>query len=314
MSKEIALIYNPSAGGGKALRRKRRVELSLQERGIQYDLFVTESESHLVETAREVVQNYPFVIGAGGDTTINIIATQILKAGKNNKLGIISLGSINDLARELDVHRLEDACDAIQRGSVEKIDVGVVSSRKDGKAYYFLVSASLGLGVAVNRYVDIWMRKHPFFSSFRSATQSTAAMSGILKAYKDKQVPLELKLEFGGKLQPVVSPLMVFCNAASFGGSFRPSPYASLGSGKLDCCIFNAHSMVHLFKVSIDVKRQKHLEKENVSVLRNELFKLYSEGPLEFQVDGEIIELTGEAEITLLPRALSVVANPLRLN
>ena len=308
-AERVALIYNPSAGGGKARRRKRRVESHLQAKDIQYDLFVTKSENHLVETANQVIQKYPVIIGAGGDTTLNLIASEILRQGTRNALGIISLGSVNDLAREVGVHRLEKAANAIKNGETTDFDVGVIRSEKQPQPYYFLVSASMGLGVAVNRYVDIWMRKHPFFAAFRTTTQGTVAMSAIHQAFKSKYVPLELTLEHGGKRDSIISALLVFINTSSFGGTFRPSPTASPVSGKLDCCIFNASNLAEVFAISVDIKRQKHLEKQKVKILQDHSFKIHSRKPMEFQLDGEIVELEGEVEIAVLPKALKMITN-----
>lgn len=309
VDKKAAVIYNPSAGGGKALRKMRKVENSLKETNIPYDLFVTESEAHLVKTAAAAAQKYPVIIGGGGDTTMSIIANQIMLNGGKNTLGIISLGSINDFAREIGVHKLEHAVDAITHNKTRAFDVGVIRSSKQTRPYYFLVAASIGLGVSVNRYVDDWMQRHPFFSSIRSATQQTAAMKGIRQAFKSKNVPLEVTLETNGETYRIVSSLLGFCNTSSLGGMFRPSPSASPISGELDCCIFDMSSPVEVFKVSLDIKRQKHLEKNEVRVIKAKSFKIHSKEPLEFQVDGGIIQLDGEVEISILPKALTMFAN-----
>lgn len=315
MAEKIALIYNPSAGGGKARRMQEKVETHLKNKDILYDLFVTESEAHLIDTAKNVVQNYPLILGAGGDTTLNIIATQILRCGKKNVLGIISLGSVNDLAREIGVFKLEKAVNAIKNRITTAFDVGVVKSKNQPISYYFLVSASLGLGVAVNRYVDIWMRKHPFFAAFRSTSQGTAAVSAIRRAFKNKYVPLELILECCGNRHSIVTALLIFSNISFYGGAFRLSPTASPMSGKLDCCIFDFDSLAGAARVSLDIKRQKQLEKNSVQILQGESFKIYADKPLEFQLDGEIIELDKEAEITILPKALTMITtNRLQVN
>jgi YegS/Rv2252/BmrU family lipid kinase len=306
MTEKIALIYNPSAGGGKALRRQSRVQACLEAKGIRYDLYLTESEAHLQETAELVAQRYPVILGAGGDTTLNIIATQILRNGNKNVLGIISLGSVNDLAREIGVHRLEKAANAIKNHTTREFDVGIVRNSKHSQPFYFLVSASLGLGVEVNRYVDIWMRKHPFFATFRSTTQGTAAMSAIRQAFKNKHVPLELTMESNGDVHSIVTSLMIFGNISSYGGAFRISPTASPVSGKLDCCIFDFNSLAGVARVSLDIKRQKHLEKNTVKILQGESFKIHSQKPLDFQLDGEIITLDGDVEIAILPKALTM--------
>jgi diacylglycerol kinase family enzyme len=311
MTKKRALIYNPSAGGGKALRRKKRVEASLKDNNIDYDLFVTKNEEHLIQTALAVTNDYPVIIGAGGDTTLNIIATQILRSKRDNILGIISLGSVNDLAREFQVHKLDNAIAAIKSEETQTIDIGTISSEGQSESYFFLVSVSLGLGVLVNRYVDTWMRKHPFFSTFRSTLQGTAAISAIRQAFKNREVPLKLKIESDGKFNSVVSPLLVFLNSSCFAGGFYLSPTASPISGKLDCCIFNISSFTNLLKVSIDIKRKKHLETNKIDILKEKSFKIYSENPLEFQIDGEIIKLEGNVNVSLRPRALKVITyNP----
>ncbi len=303
-TRKIAVVYNPAAGGGKAKRRKWLIETALKAYDLPCDLFVTESEDHLVETAESVIREYPIVVGAGGDTTINLIATRILVAGTKNTLGVIGMGSVNDLARELGLFRLKDSLAAVKSGTTCMVDVGVIRAASHPRSYYFLVSASLGLGVAINRYVDDWMSKHKLLSSFRSSTGIPAAMSAIQRAFKTKEVPLKVKIEAGGESREVVSALLVIGNISSLAGLFRPSPTASPVTGFLDCCIFEVTSLANAFQVAFDIKRKKHLEKGEVRIIRDRVFNISSDSSLEFQVDGTIINFGREAEISLLPKAL----------
>jgi diacylglycerol kinase family enzyme len=300
----IAVVYNPAAGGGKAKRRKWLIETALKAYEIPYDLFVTESESHLVETADSVIERYPVIIGAGGDTTVNLIATRILDRGTKNALGVFGMGSVNDLARELGLFRLKDSLEALKNGMVCDMDVGVLRSDSRPEPFYFLVSASLGLGVAINRYVEDWMRKHRLLSSFRASSGIPAAMSAIQQAFKNKDVPLRVTVEAGGRAEDIVSSLLVFGNISSLAGLFRPSPTASPVSGSLDCCVFEVTSLANALQVAFDIKRKKHLEKKQVRIIRDTVFRVSSESPLEFQVDGAIFDMGREVEISLLPKAL----------
>ncbi len=302
----MAVVYNPAAGGGKARRRMWLIETALKANSLPYDLYVTESEAHLVETAETIIQRYPVVVGAGGDTTVNLIATQIMNLGTRNTLGVIGMGSVNDLARELGLYRLKDSLEAVDKGTTCDIDVGVLRSASRQEPYYFLVSASIGLGVAVNRYIDDWMRKYRVFLNIRSAAQQAVAMPGIHQAFKNKQVPLEVTLEVGGTSQNLLSSLLVFSNISSFAGMFRPSPTASPVNGSLDCCFFDFSSLAEVLQVSLDIRRQKHLEKNKVQIIRDKTFRIRSETPLEFQVDGAIIELGNDVEISILPKALTI--------
>lgn len=310
MAEKKAIIFNPSAGRGKALRRKDRVIECLDARNIQYDLFVTKSEAHLVETTVKIIPDYPVIIGAGGDTTINIIANQIIGREKGNVLGVISLGSTNDLAREIGVNKLEHACDAISSGVFRSLDVGYITTSRRNWSHTFLAQACLGLGVVVNRYVTDWMMRHSFISRFHSLAQLLAGMSAIHNSFKTKSVPMKLELESSDGSRSVNSPLLIFSNTGCFAGRFKPSPWASPMDGKLDCSIFNSTTFPHFFKTALQVNSQKHLADNKVEILQDSYFKIHSHLPFEFQVDGEVVQSDGEIEIFIKPGALKTITSP----
>lgn len=310
MSKEIALIFNPYAGRGKANRKRKKVEACLKAQKIPYKLFVTQSEAHLVEIAAQVVQKYPVIVGAGGDTTTTIIAQQIFRFKKNNILGVFGLGTINDLAREIGVIKIEHACRAIKRACSIALDVGVLKTDSERDPFFFLGQACLGLGVSVNRYVNLWMDRHTFMSRFYSVANRLAAVGAFYHSYKQKIVPLNLDLKQSEYTTSVFSPFIIFTNTSINAREFRLSPNASPVDGKLDCCILNASTFPNFLNALIHVKRQTHLEKNKVEIIQDKYFKIYSPRPIEIQADGEIFQTNGEIEISTLPRALNVIVNP----
>jgi diacylglycerol kinase (ATP) len=309
MSEQIAVIYNPAACGGKALNKKKKVEACLNARGIGYDLFVTESEAHLVETARQAVEKYAVIVGVGGDTTINIIANEILRGKKRNILGIISQGSTNDLAKGIGVYKLEDACDAIAAGTSRPFDVGMITPVNTGEPYYFLAQASLGLGVAVNRYVGDWMKRHTFMKRFHGVAQTTSGLAAIYNSFKNRVVPLNLEMQYSSGTRMIESSLLVFNNTSYYAGRFEPSPFASPLDGKLDCCIFNAATFLKIVGTALQIKSMKHLENNKVEVLQDDKFKIHSSRPFDFQVDGEVLNSSGSIEVSVMPGALDVIMN-----
>jgi diacylglycerol kinase (ATP) len=309
MAEKVAIIFNPSSGRGKALRRKDKVVACLDAKAIKYDLFMTRSEEHLVETTRSIVEKYPVIVGAGGDTSLNMIAHEILRFKKGNKLGIISLGSTNDLARELGVLKLENACDAIADGVSRGVDVGRILNGKREEPYTFLAQASLGLGVAVNRYVEDWMNKHKMASRFPSPAQVTAGMAGIYNSFKSKIIPLTLELESSAGVRTFESPLVAFSNTSVFAAMFKPSPWASPIDGKLDCSIFNTKTFVKFLRTALQINSQKHLIDNKVEVFQDRKFKIHASHPFEFQVDGEVVESDGDIEVYLENEALDFLIN-----
>lgn len=310
MGKEIALIFNPSAGRGKANRKRKKVEACLKAQNIPYKLFVTKSEAHLVNIATQVVHKHPVIVGAGGDTTVTIIAQQVFRYKKGNVLGVIGLGSVNDLAREFGVLKIEHACRAIKRGYTMSLDVGVLKTGNHRPPFIFLGQASLGLGVEVNRYVENWMEKHSIMSRFYSMAQAIAAMGGFYYSYKHKTVPLTLSLQQKGGTTSISTPFVIFTNTSINAREFRLSPNASPVDGKLDCCILNAATFSHFINALIHVKRQTHLENKKIEVIQDAHFKVYAPHPIEIQADGEIFQTDGEIDISTLPRAIELIVSP----
>ncbi len=309
MAEKIAIIYNPSAGREKARRKQTKVEAQLKVRGVEYDLFETQDEAHLVETTIHCIPRYGVIIGAGGDTTINLIAHEIIRAGQGNILGVISMGSTNDLASEIGTKRLTDACAAIVEGVTRKLDVGRIVTGSRGEPYTFLAQASLGLGVAVNRYVAEWMAKHTIASRFHNSAQMTAGMAGIYNSFKSKVIPMTLELQSSTDSRTIDSPLLTFNNTSFFAARFKPSPWASPIDGKLDCCIFNSTTFAHFLKTALQIKSNKHLIDDKVEVVQDDRFTINASSPFEFQVDGEVIQADGKMEISVLPKALEVLVN-----
>lgn len=305
-----AVIYNPAARSGKALGKMKKVEATLTAKGIEYDLFVTESEAHMVEITTRLVYDYPVIIGVGGDTTINLIGNIILREKQANTLAVISQGSTNDLARGIGVKKLEAACSAIASGTSMPLDVGAITTGNNKAPYYFLAQASLGLGVSVNRYVDDWMKRHTFVRRFHYIAQATSGLTAIYKSFKTKAVPMNLMIEHSSGNRTIDSALLIFNNTSYVARHFQPSPTASPVDGKLDCCIFNAETFMKMVHTALQIKSMKHLETNKVEVLQDRYFRIHSPQPFEFQIDGEIFRSDSEIEISILPGALNMVVSP----
>lgn len=305
-----ALIFNPSSGGGNAERKRAFVESLLRRRGVRYDLYVTESESHLVETAARAVNAYPMIIGAGGDTTFTLIAEQIAGAAQGNTMGVIGLGSVNDLALDLGVPTPDLACDAIAAGHVMDMDLGVVSIPEFESTSCFLGTASLGLGVEVNRFVDEWMSRRPALERFRRIIQIPVSVLGMRRAFRSKAVPLNLQILSGTHVREASCSLLVFNNIGPYAGGFRPSPDASPFDGILDCSVFRAQSLLAFLKTARMSRRTTRKRDAEISVIRSESFTVRSECPVEVQADGEIVGAGEEIFFGLRKGALQVVVHP----
>lgn len=109
---------------------------------------VLQPELHRASQIPELIRRYRDAVGmviiGGGDGSMNAAAPALVETGL--PLGILPLGTANDLARTLGIPLdPEQACAVITDGVRHRIDLGVVNG------HYFFNVAHIGLGAHVTR-------------------------------------------------------------------------------------------------------------------------------------------------------------------
>ena len=315
---KIAILFNPSSGKGRSLKEKAKIELTLTANGIEYDLFVSESEEHLKILAAETASKYPVIVAVGGDTTFNIAAAEILKQNPAPTMGMIGTGSANDIVRSLGIHKLEDACKAIKAGNTREMDVGCLGL--SAGTYFFLGTLSAGLGTTVNRYVEQFHHKHKLLAKIKlfNFTQLIAGLYGIYDSFSSKRLPLKGEIRCTGAhngktiAKEIQFSLLAFMNTPYYANGLQlievnDTPAPTLFDGLLDCCVIHTTSFLATFKMGMKVQKRKHIEREGFMLLRSSSFRVILEKVIDIQVDGEIIEGVEEFEVSIIPGKLTVL-------
>ncbi len=312
----LTILLNPSAGGGLARRTQPRLEEELRRQNVSYSIIVTQSEEHLRELVRKLSEAGPadrILAGAGGDSTFQIMASEILagrtgSGGPSPILGLIGLGSSNDIPAAFGLTGLEEACRTLREGRVRCVDAGQVlrDSRPEG---FFLGQANVGLGAAVNRFVGDLAGKRPALAR----RQTLAGAAGIRRAFRTKDVPLRLSLEWAeGSLEGSFL-VAVFANTRVWATGRIIAPEAAPDDGKLDACLIGPCSMRRLARLYALTRTGAHVGQPEVRTARAAEFTLRTDTRTEVQTDGEIIEgIPSGAPRTIafraLPRALRILA------
>ncbi len=107
------LIVNPSSGGGKARRYTRPMYLKLL--GMFDEVEVRETGKPLDATlfAKEAADaGATAVFCMGGDGTVNETVNGLATASNRPAFGFIPLGTVNDLARALEIPPKAGGCDS----------------------------------------------------------------------------------------------------------------------------------------------------------------------------------------------------------
>jgi diacylglycerol kinase (ATP) len=305
---KLSVLFNPSSGQGRALGLRTRVESRLRENGVPFDLFVTRSVEELKSLAREHGRKYRTVAGAGGDSTFHIVANELVATGATARLGMIGVGSSNDIDREFGLDSLDKACAALRAGRARRIDVGRIVQGNE-TLRYFLGQANVGLGVMVNTYIAGLSRRRPRLAK----RQTSAGILGTLEAYRSGRIPLELEVEGGGGAAQGRFVLAVFGNTRFWATGKEIVPDAKPDDGLLDACLIGACPFVRLACIAFLAARGAHGRAKEVSFLKSRGFDVSGAVPFEIQTDGEILggaarpKLFDRVRFDVLPGALDVV-------
>lgn len=149
----IPIIVNAAAGAGRAKDGLATLEEIFREVGVEVRLVSFDSGDDLKAIAAEAVATRPpAVIAAGGDGTINAVASALV--GSGIPLGVLPLGTLNHFAKDLGVPLdVTEAAQIIAAGHVADVDVGSVNG------HIFLNNSSLGLYPSIVRHRDSQQRR-----------------------------------------------------------------------------------------------------------------------------------------------------------
>lgn len=304
----LPILLNPSAGSGKAGRVRERLEAELRRQGIAYALMITENEDHLRRLTRTFAAERGTLAGAGGDSTFRIMIQEIMSAGARPRLGLIGIGSSNDIPREFGIETPAKACVALKSGTARTIDVGYVTVGP-GPRHYFLGQANIGLGAAVNRYVAGLAEG----GRRLAGRQSLAGFLGILNAYRTAQVPFELSIEGPDASARGTYVAAIFSNTRFWATGRIIAPQARPDDGALDACLIGSCSVRRLARINRLAKSGRHGRRRDVTMLRSPEFRVTSPRAFLIQADGEIVAEDGrpvsclQAQIGVRPAALEIL-------
>lgn len=300
LSRAIAIIVNPTSGGGRGFRTANAVAASLRDRGFHVAVKYTRSSGDAEHIAREVSlderRRPGCVVACGGDGTTQEVAHALasLKPVLGETcpvMGLAPAGRCNDFARALNVSANPAAiADVLSGGEPCPVDLGRVNDR------YFCTVATIGADAEVSSFVD----------SMRMPLSGTAAyLYGALRVLS-RYRPRSLRIvgDFGVIERPIF--LASSANTSSYGGAIEIAPHAVPTDGQLDLCVIDQVSRWRALRLLPTLLSGKHGSLPEVSFIQTRQLRIETEGPLELWADGERIGRT-PVTIEAVPDAVRVM-------
>jgi diacylglycerol kinase family enzyme len=305
-AKRMLVIVNPYATT-MSDRLKHLVVYALQGR-YEVEAVDTQRRAHAIEICREAAtEGYDVVCAFGGDGTVNEVANGL--AGSGTPLTCLPGGATNVYCRMLGIpNDVVDATEHLLRIADDwqprPVDLGSLNGR------LFTFSAGAGLDASVVERVDA----HPRLKArYGPAFYTTSAISTFLRHYVVR--PPRLVATSGDAEASGVSAFVQNGDPYTY---FRARPIqlvegVELDSGRLGGAVLERASPVDIPTVlwralSKRAKIARHRKVSTFTDVDRLVVRSADDRLLPLQVDGDYVGEADEAEFTVRPGALQVVA------
>lgn len=237
------------------------------------------------------------IVAVGGDGTVHIAINAM--AGTDIPLGIIPVGTGNDIARSLGLPlgSLGDAVAALLsslQNVSRPIDLGRIS-RAAGPDVWFAAACSAGLDAVVNARANRWARP-------RGRTRYVLALLWELPRFR----PLHYRMVVDGSSNSFTAMLVCVSNLRSIGGGMLMTPQARPDDGRLDLLVVSPLSRLRLAALFPLIFSGRHAGLPEVSIRQVSAVEL-EVANVQLFADGEPVGV-GPVRIDVVPGALNVLA------
>jgi len=289
------LIFNPKSGLTKKAASLEELVDMLRRHGLQAEVVVKTSGKVARAAAKAAAENKEeLVIAAGGDGTIEDVATQLV--GTKTVMGILPIGTRNNLARELGIPLdLDQACALLGAGITRTIDAGRVRANEKPEVEYFLESAGIGLSAIVL----------PAGQELRKGRLAKLP-SALRRLFEFKPGPIEVELDNGEKIT-AHSSLVTVSNAPLLGLNFNVAPDAKMDDGMLDIAVYDGMTATDLTKYFLKTTNGRRAYDPSVKYFRSSKATIRSGQSLPVASDADVVEERKVLEIEVVHDALIAI-------
>lgn len=271
--KNALLVYNPKSGN-------RNVPKKLDYiigRFLENDTVVVpyRFEGNSIDRLTKILndERYSYVVVSGGDGTVNLIASELLKAGLDIPIGIIPAGTCNDFARSLNIPLdLNKALNIILEGNVAQIDAGLINNEK-----YCLNTCAGG------NFVDA------SYSTSNEFKKNFGPLAYYLKGLGEvtNLKPIRLKLTTDDELIDDDFYLFLILNGKHAAGFSNLSNNADLSDGFMDILLLKSCPHIELAGLIFKVLNNEFYNDKNVMWVRTAKCTIEGSNSFSLSIDGE---------------------------
>jgi YegS/Rv2252/BmrU family lipid kinase len=290
MAKRALLLVNRHARKGQDSLAQAVTALN----ALDFELIVVpiKSPQQLSGLIHQYRERIDLVIVGGGDGTLNAVADSLVETGL--PLGILPLGTANDLARTLDIPQsIPEACRVIGAGQLKYIDLGWVNGK------YFFNVASLGLSVKITQNLSKGAKRR--WGIFAYSFTAFQVISQIR--------PFRAEIRVNGEPITVKTIQIAIGNGRYYGGGMPITGDAAIDDQRLDLYSLGIQHWWQIFPLLWMLPRGQHGALPWVQTLQGQEIEIYTRKRRTINTDGELTTAT-PARFRVVPHALAVLMPP----
>ena len=290
-----AIVLINEGGGSAGDDAGAKVRAALKKAGITGKVELLDGKACVARAAAAAKARAPLVIAGGGDGTISAVAGAL--AGSRTALGLLPLGTLNHLARDLAIpFDLEEAAGLIATGKPRRIDVADLNGR------IFVNNSAVGL--------------YPLMVLDREAQQDRLGRSKRLAMLVASLRTLvrfrhqRLALSVNRSKESTLETPLLFVGNNDYEIAFPAAGERErLDGGQLCVMVLRKNTRLGLFAAIARAlvgraRRDDMIRLDDVTSLKVDSKR----GRLTVSLDGETCSFEAPLEYRIRPKALSVIA------
>jgi YegS/Rv2252/BmrU family lipid kinase len=290
-------IVNPVAGNGFGKTMVPKIKEKITEYKIDGEIILTERCGHASDLSlRYYEKGYRYIIGVGGDGTINEIARPLVNK-KDVVIGAIPAGTGNDFIQILGFSDrfTENDWNILFKKNIIAMDTGTVNGM------IFLNGMGLGFDaqVAAENYSEPGIVKKGGKHKYLWHIVKTILF------FREKHMTVTI----GANKSETECFINTISIGRRFAGGFLLTPKAIANDSLLDVCSIKKLNLFQRFRIFLKVPKGEHINDKKVIYYQTTGLEIEFPEKVPFHVDGEL-NFSKDFKVCILPKALNILYNP----
>jgi diacylglycerol kinase family enzyme len=306
------ILVNPEAGGGTALERWREIEPEVRRRVGPFRVAVAAGSVVMTRVVlRELARGETDFVAAGGDGTVNLLASVLMENAPPDRrdrirLGAVGLGSSNDFHKPFRERRtIRGIAVRLDFDHLEPSDVCTLDYAEPFLAAprrcEWLVNASIGTTADANRRFNAPDR----ILTYLKARLPTAGMvyAAVAALLNSRSRVMEIRVDGGPALRTRVRNVGIVKNP-NFSGSLSYGTPIEPTDGSFYVHIIGAVGPIRLIWILGHLLRGR-FGGRGTRTWRAHRLEVHAEKPFAVERDGQVVR-TRDAVFGVLPEAIQL--------